>query len=75
MKRQDAVNRLSVLVVAHDEEDRLAACLDRLGFADEIVVVLDRCTDGSAGIARRYTDRLIEGSWEREGDRRNRGIA
>lgn len=66
---------LSALVVAHNEELRLAACLERLGFADEIVVVLDKCTDGSRAIASRFTDRLIEGSWELEGPRRNAGIA
>ncbi len=66
--------KLSALVVVHNEEDRLAACLEKLGFADEIVVVLDKCTDASKTIARRFTDRLIEGSWELEGPRRNTGI-
>ncbi|MBM3597439.1 MAG: glycosyltransferase family 2 protein [Alphaproteobacteria bacterium] len=66
---------LSALVVVHNEEAQLAECLERLGFADEIVVVLDKCTDGSRDIARRFTDRLIEGAWEREGGRRNEGIA
>ena len=66
---------LSALVVAHNEEARLADCLDRLGFADEIVVVLDRCDDGSRDIAARYTENLIEGAWEIEGPRRNAGIA
>jgi len=66
--------KLSALVVAHNEEQRLAACLERLGFADEIVVVLDKCTDGSKDIASRFTDRLVEGSWELEGPRRNTGI-
>ncbi len=66
--------RLSALVTAHNEEKRLAACLDRLTFADEIVVLLDECTDASRDIAARYTDRLLEGAWEIEGDRRNTGI-
>ena len=39
------------LVVAHDEERQLADCLACLGFADEIVVVLDRCRDRSREIA------------------------
>ncbi len=65
---------LSALVVAHNEEDRLAACLDRLGFADEIVVVLDKCSDDSKIIAMSYTQRLLEGSWDIEGDRRNAGL-
>ena len=66
--------RISALIVARNEEAQLAECLERLGFADEIVVVLDRCTDGSKEIARRYTGRLIEGEWTVEGARRNAGI-
>ena len=53
---------LSALVVAHNEEERLAECLERLAFADEIVVVLDKCTDGSKEVAARFTGRLVEGS-------------
>ena len=70
----DISPRLTALVVAHNEEDRLAACLDHLTFADEIVVVLDRCTDKSREIAARYTDKLIEGAWPVEGHRRNTGL-
>jgi glycosyltransferase involved in cell wall biosynthesis len=66
--------RLSALVLARNEERQLADCLGCLGFADEIVVVLDRCTDGSAAIARRLADRVVEGAWEREGERRRSGI-
>ena len=65
---------LSALVVIHNEEARLADCLDGLRFADEIVVVLDRCTDRSAEIARRYTTALVEGAWPLEAGRRNAGI-
>src|SRR5713226_3821209 len=66
--------RLSALVVAHDEERQLAECLACLAFADEIVVVLDRCRDGSREIALGFTERLVEGAWEREGPRRHAGI-
>ena len=67
--------KLSAAVTIHDEEERLAACLDRLAFVDELVVVLDRCTDRSKEIASRYTTRLVEGAWPIEGDRRNAAIA
>jgi glycosyltransferase involved in cell wall biosynthesis len=67
--------RLSALVVARNEEARLPACLATLGFADEIVVVLDRSTDASAAIAREAGAVLLEGAWNLEGDRRNAGIA
>jgi glycosyltransferase involved in cell wall biosynthesis len=66
--------RLSALVVAHDEERQLADCLSCLDLADEIVVVLDRCCDRSREIALQFTERLVEGAWEREGPRRHAGI-
>jgi glycosyltransferase involved in cell wall biosynthesis len=65
---------LSALVVVHDEEAQLAECLSLLAFADELVVVLDRCQDRSRQIALRFTDRIVEGGWEREGPRRHAGI-
>jgi glycosyltransferase involved in cell wall biosynthesis len=65
---------LSALVVVHNEEARLRACLERLTFADEIVVVLDDCSDASKTIATAFTDQIVEGDWELEGGRRNTGI-
>ncbi len=65
---------LSALVVAHNEEYQLADCLSRLSFADEIVVVLDRCTDRSEKIAQSFGVRLVKGDWPLEGERRNTGI-
>ncbi len=53
----------------------MADCLERLEFADEIVVLLDNCTDGSREIAARFTDRIVEGAWDIEGERRNTAIA
>lgn len=68
------MTRLTALVVARNEAAQLADCLERLVFADEIVVVLDRTTDRSAQIARRFGAYILEGAWEREGQRRNAGI-
>jgi glycosyltransferase involved in cell wall biosynthesis len=68
-------SRLSALVVARNEEAQLADCLACLNFADEIVVVLDRCTDRSKPIAERCGARILEGAWEIEGPRRMSGIA
>ncbi|HUK60707.1 MAG TPA: glycosyltransferase family 2 protein [Stellaceae bacterium] len=69
-----AAPRLSALVVARNEEARLGPCLDSVGFADEIVVVLDRSTDGSEAIAAAHGARILAGAWEVEGERRNAGI-
>ncbi len=67
--------QLSALVVAHNEAAQLAACLDGLSFCDEIVVVLDRCTDDSRAIAVTRGAKIIEGAWEIEGARRQAGQA
>ena len=66
--------RLSAVISVHNEEAQLADCLECLTFADEIVVLLDKCTDGSGAIARRFTERVIDGAWGIEGERRNAGI-
>jgi glycosyltransferase involved in cell wall biosynthesis len=66
---------VSALVVARNEAGQLAKCLSALGFADEIVILLDRCTDGSREVAGHFSDRVVEGAWPREGPRRQAGIA
>jgi glycosyltransferase involved in cell wall biosynthesis len=66
---------LSAVLCIRNEEAQLADCLARLGFASEIVVVLDRSTDGSREIAERFGARVVAGSFEREGARRHAGIA
>lgn len=68
------MTKLSALVVAHNEEARLEACLSRLTFANEIVVVLDRCTDDSKAIAEKHGAIMREGAWPVEGERRHAGI-
>ena len=71
----DGSRFLSVVISVHNEEVDLSDCLGRLAFADEIVVLLDKCTDGSEAVARRFTDRVEKGDWTKEGERRNVGIA
>jgi glycosyltransferase involved in cell wall biosynthesis len=57
------VSRLSVTVVAWNEEERLRACLDSVAWADEIVVVDAESTDKTAGVAREFTDRVWVRPW------------
>ena len=68
------MSKLTALIVAHNEEAILSECLERLSFADEILVVLDRCTDASKEIALKFGARTLEGGWEIEGARRMAGI-
>ena len=66
---------LSILLVIHNEEKILEECLNKLNFADEIIIILDNCTDNSKNICLKYTNNIHEGSWDIEGQRRNYGIS
>ena len=66
--------KLSAVISVHNEESQLAECLKTLEFADEIVVLLDKCTDDSEVVARKFTNRIVPGAWPKEGARRNAGI-
>jgi glycosyltransferase involved in cell wall biosynthesis len=65
---------VSAVICVRNEEAQLADCLGTLRFASEIVVVLDRSTDNSKAIAESFGARVVEGAFEREGDRRHAGI-
>ena len=69
-----AALKLSAVISVHNEESQLAECLKTLEFADEIVVLLDKCTDDSEVVARKFTNRIVPGAWPKEGARRNAGI-
>ena len=66
--------KISVLIVARNEEKKIESTLKSLNFADEIIVVLDRTTDKTESICRKYTKKIFKGSWHSEGERRNFGI-
>lgn len=69
------MTRLSAIVCVRNEEQRLSACLENLGFADQVVVVLDRCTDRSGSIAEQGGAAVVAGIYPLEGDRRAAGMA
>jgi hypothetical protein len=55
---------LTACVIARDEEERLPACLENLGFCDEVVVVVDsRSRDRTLAIAREAGARVVENPW------------
>ena len=58
--------KLTAVISVHNEQHQLSECLKTLSFADEIVVVLDKCTDKSSDIARKFTDQIIDGEQGRQ---------
>ena len=51
------MSRVSVTIIAWNEEDRLKACLESVGWADEIIVIDAESTDKTVQVAREISDR------------------
>jgi glycosyltransferase involved in cell wall biosynthesis len=56
--------RLSVTVIALNQEAHIGPCLSSVSFADEIVVVDTGSTDRTVEVARNYTDRIVHAPWQ-----------
>jgi len=68
--------RLTVTLIARDEEDRLPAALASVAWADEIVVVMDAATtDRTAGIAEEAGARVLVRSFDGFGTQKNAAAA
>jgi glycosyltransferase involved in cell wall biosynthesis len=67
--------RLSVYIIAYNEADKIEAALASVTWADEIVVADSFSSDGTADIARRYTDRVLQVPFEGFGKLRNDVLA
>lgn len=68
------MNKISAVIVAHNEQNKIRDCLLSLDFVDEIIVVLDKCNDRTKEIVMEFNPIIIEGSWNIEGERRNIGL-
>ena len=63
--------RVSVAVVALNEEERLRACLESVVWADELVVIDAGSSDKTVAIAREFTDRVLFRAWDGYGTQKN----
>ena len=67
--------RLSVALIAHNEAHQLRACLASVAWADQIVVVENGSTDGTAALARELGAAVISTpDWPGFGAQKNRAI-
>jgi glycosyltransferase involved in cell wall biosynthesis len=55
--------KISATIITLNEEENIAAALESLAWADEIIVVDSESTDRTVEIARRYTERVVIQKW------------
>lgn len=68
------MSRLTVTVIAWNEEERLRACLESVTWADEIVVVDAESADKTVQIAREFTDKVSVRAWPGFANQKNFAI-
>ena len=66
--------RLSVVVIAQDEEHQIGRCLDSVAWADELLVVDSGSSDRTVEIARLSDARVVERKWSGYVDQKNAGV-
>src|SRR5215470_2714591 len=68
--------RLSVIVIARNEEQAIARCLESVRFADELIVVDGGSTDRTVAICEGLGARVVTMSdWPGFGPQKNRAVA
>lgn len=66
---------IAVVVITKNEEMNIAACLDSVKWADELIVVDSFSTDATVKIALTFTDKVIQREWPgMVGPQRNFGL-
>jgi glycosyltransferase involved in cell wall biosynthesis len=65
------VPKVSVTVITKNEGGNIAAALESVRWADEVIVVDAESTDDTTAIARRFTDRVFVRAWAGYGDQKN----
>jgi glycosyltransferase involved in cell wall biosynthesis len=66
---------ISVVVITKNEAANIERCLASVAWADEIVVVDSGSTDGTAEIARRFTQRVYDEAWRGFGAQKNLALS
>jgi glycosyltransferase involved in cell wall biosynthesis len=73
--KEGGVAKISVYILAFNEEKKIEDAIRTVTWADEIVVADSGSTDRTAEIARRYTDRVFQIPFEGFGRLRNDAVA
>lgn len=65
---------LSVVVLTHNDQDLIKACLESVKWAEEVIIVDNNSTDNTVNIAKKYTDKVFADKGDDFSTRRNLGM-
>ncbi|MFT5683142.1 MAG: glycosyltransferase involved in cell wall biosynthesis [Myxococcota bacterium] len=66
---------LSVVIIARNEEDRIAEAIASVSFADEVVVLDSGSTDATPALARSLGAKVVETDWPGHVAQKNRALS
>src|SRR5881296_2711692 len=69
------MSKLSVYVIAYNDEPNMRACLESVTWADELIVVDSHSTDATEKISREFTDKVFQHEFKGFGQLRNEAVA
>lgn len=69
------MSKLSVYVIAYNDEPNIRACLESVSWADELIVVDSHSTDATEKISREFTDKVFQHEFKGFGRLRNEAVA
>jgi glycosyltransferase involved in cell wall biosynthesis len=67
--------KLTVYVIAYNDEPNMRACLESVAWADELIVVDSYSTDATEKISREFTDKVFQHEFHGFGRLRNEAVA
>jgi len=74
MAHRNSSNGLSVVIITHNEEENIGACLESVKWADEIIVVDSESSDRTEEICRSFGVNFIKEPWQGFAQQKNSAI-
>ncbi|KKQ43495.1 MAG: glycosyltransferase [Microgenomates group bacterium GW2011_GWC1_37_8] len=73
MKEKDKKIKISVIIIAKNEEEKIGGCLKSVEWVDEVIVINNESTDRTEEIAKKYGARVINYENGTYSSRKNKG--
>ncbi len=73
-KMAENVEKISVIIITKNEEDKIGRCLEHIKWVDEIVILDSNSTDKTVAIAKKWTKKIYTKAFEGYGAQKQAAI-